>query len=65
LQVSEDKIVVATKIPSPGKQWFKGMQLDWSYHHDFLKPKFKNTIFEATMPREFLLEIHIDLLRVI
>jgi hypothetical protein len=41
------------------------MQLDLSYHHDFLKPEFRNTKFRATMPREFLLESHSDLLRVI
>jgi hypothetical protein len=41
------------------------MQLELSYHHDFMNPEFRNTKFRATMPREFLLEIHSDLLRVI
>jgi hypothetical protein len=41
------------------------MQLDLSYYHDFLKPKFRNTKFGATIPREILLESHSDLLRVI
>jgi hypothetical protein len=41
------------------------MQLDLSYHHEFLKPEIKNTKFEATMPRYFLLESHSALLRVI
>jgi len=64
-QFSEDTIVVATKIPTHGEQWFKGMQLDLSYYHDFLKPEFRNTDFGATIPREILLESHIKLLRVI
>jgi hypothetical protein len=41
------------------------MQLYMSYHHEFLKLEFRNTKFGATMPREFLLESHSDLLRVI
>jgi hypothetical protein len=65
LQVSEDTIVVATQILAHGEQWFKGMQLDLSYYHDFLKLESRNTDFGATIPRELLLEIHSNLLRVI
>jgi hypothetical protein len=41
------------------------MQLDIFHYHDFLKPGFRNYKFRATIPREFLLKSHIDLLRVI
>jgi hypothetical protein len=63
--VSEDIIVVATEIPSRGEQWFKGMQLDLSYCHEFVKPEFRNTDFGATIPRELILENHSNFLRVI
>jgi hypothetical protein len=65
LQVSEDSVAAATKIPAHGEQWFKNMQLDLSHYHDFLKPEFRNSKFGATIPREFLLKSHSDLLRVI
>jgi hypothetical protein len=64
-QVSKDTIVAATKIHVHGEQWFKGMQLDLSYYHEFLKHEFRNTYFGATIPRELLLESHRNLLRVI
>jgi hypothetical protein len=54
-QVSKDTIVVVTEIHAHGEKWSKGMQLDLSYYHDFLKPEFRNTNFGATIPREILL----------
>ena len=65
LKFSEDSVVGATEIPAHGEQWFKNMQLDMSHYHDFLNPKFRNSKFGATIPREFLLKSHSDLLRVI
>jgi len=65
LQVYEDSVAVAAEIPNHGEHWFKNMQLDLSHYHDFLKPEFRNSKFGATIPREFLLKSHIDLLRVI
>jgi hypothetical protein len=62
---SEDSIAAAIEIPAHGEQWFKGMQLDLSYYHDFLNPKFRNTEFGATIRIEILLESHGDLLWVI
>jgi hypothetical protein len=41
------------------------MQLDLAYYHEFLKPKFRNIDFGATIPREFLLENHRNLFTVI
>jgi hypothetical protein len=41
------------------------MQLDLSFYHEFLTPKFRDTDFGATIPRELILENHRILLRVI
>jgi hypothetical protein len=64
-QVSGFSIVVAIENPAHGEQWFKGMQLDLSCYHEFLKPEFRNINFGATIPRDILLENHSNLLRVI
>jgi hypothetical protein len=50
-QVSKDTIIFAIEILVHGEQWFKGMQLDLVCNHEFLKPKFRNTDFGATIPR--------------
>jgi hypothetical protein len=64
-QVTEESISTATEIPSQGEKWFKGMPLDLSFYHDFLKPEYKNQNFSATVPREFILEHYGKLLRVV
>jgi hypothetical protein len=63
--VSEESIVVATKIPILGERWFKGMPLDSAFYIDFLKPKYKNQKIGATIPREYVLDPYEKLLRVI
>jgi len=63
--VFKDTIDTTTKIPAHGEQWFKGMQLYLACYHEFLKPRFRDTYFGATIPREILLENHSSLLRVI
>jgi hypothetical protein len=63
--VSEETIVVATKIPIQGEKWFKGMPLDPVFYTDFLKPKYRKQKIGATIPREYVLEPYEKLLRVI
>jgi hypothetical protein len=63
--VSEETIDAATKIPTQGEKWFKGMPLDPVFYIDFLKPKYRKQKFGATIPREYVLDPYEKLLRVI
>jgi hypothetical protein len=64
-QVSEDTIVVVIEIPSHGEKWFKGIQLDLYFYHEFLKLEFRDIDFGAAICKELLSENYSRLLRVI
>jgi hypothetical protein len=65
IPVSEETIVVATKIPTQGEKRFKGIPIDVLFYTDFLKTKYRKKKFVATIPREYVLEPYEKLLMVI
>jgi hypothetical protein len=64
-QVTEQKIVVATEMPTQGDRWFKGMALDFTFCNDYFKPEHQDEDLTVGVPRKHLLESFDHLLRII
>ena len=65
LEVSEENIVVATKIPNTGEIWFKSMNLNATFSKEFLKPEYQGDHLSKGVPRSHMTEGFDKMLRVI